>query len=73
MKTFLIVPFAALVLTACNNTSKTDNKSALKADSTAVSKPVPKELYTCPMDTDVHSDKPGKCPKCGMELEKSSK
>jgi hypothetical protein len=26
--------------------------------------------YTCPMpeDSDVRSDKPGKCPKCGMTL-----
>ena len=24
--------------------------------------------YYCPMDKDVHSDKLGKCPKCGMEL-----
>jgi Cu(I)/Ag(I) efflux system membrane fusion protein len=25
--------------------------------------------YTCPMDPEVHSPKPGKCPKCGMDLE----
>ena len=24
--------------------------------------------YTCPMHPDVHSDHPGQCPKCGMEL-----
>ncbi len=24
--------------------------------------------YTCPMHPEVKSDKPGKCPKCGMEL-----
>lgn len=24
--------------------------------------------YTCPMHPDVHSDKPGKCPECGMNL-----
>ena len=24
--------------------------------------------YTCPMDPDVVSDKPGRCPKCGMNL-----
>jgi mercuric ion binding protein len=26
--------------------------------------------YTCPMHSEVHSDTPGKCPKCGMELVK---
>lgn len=29
--------------------------------------------YTCPMHSDVHSDKPGKCPKCSMELVKKEK
>jgi len=29
-----------------------------------------KEVYTCPMHSDVKADKPGKCPKCGMKLEK---
>jgi hypothetical protein len=28
--------------------------------------------YYCPMDADVHSDKPGNCPKCGMKLLKRS-
>jgi Heavy metal binding domain len=27
------------------------------------------QKYTCPMHPDVVKDKPGKCPKCGMELE----
>jgi Cu(I)/Ag(I) efflux system membrane fusion protein len=27
-----------------------------------------KQLYTCPMHPEVISDKPGKCPKCGMTL-----
>lgn len=26
------------------------------------------KTYTCPMHADVKSDKPGKCPKCGMDL-----
>ncbi|WP_308224953.1 heavy metal-binding domain-containing protein [Flavobacterium sp. J372] len=26
--------------------------------------------YTCPMHPEVRSDKPGKCPKCGMALVK---
>lgn len=28
--------------------------------------------YSCPMDPEVHSDKPGKCPKCGMDLVKQA-
>ncbi len=26
-------------------------------------------VYTCPMDPEVHQDRPGACPKCGMALE----
>ena len=29
-----------------------------------------KVQYTCPMHSEVISDKPGNCPKCGMNLEK---
>jgi hypothetical protein len=29
-----------------------------------------KNKYTCPMHSEVISDKPGKCPKCGMTLVK---
>ncbi len=29
-----------------------------------------KTKYTCPMHPEVMSNKPGKCPKCGMELVK---
>jgi hypothetical protein len=30
-------------------------------------------VYTCPMHPEVVSDKPGKCPKCGMTLEPKAK
>jgi len=30
------------------------------------------EVYTCPMHPDVKSEKPGKCPHCGMKLEKKT-
>ncbi|QHS55239.1 hypothetical protein GWR56_06675 [Mucilaginibacter sp. 14171R-50] len=33
-------------------------------------KPAPKVQYTCTMHPEVLSDKPGKCPKCGMTLVK---
>lgn len=38
--------------------------------SSATSAAIPSTLYTCPMEAhaDVVSDKPGKCPKCEMEL-----
>src|SRR4030067_2098924 len=29
-----------------------------------------KEFYSCPMHPGVISDQPGKCPKCGMKLQK---
>jgi membrane fusion protein, copper/silver efflux system len=28
--------------------------------------------YSCPMHPEVTSDKPGKCPKCGMDLVKKT-
>src|SRR5262249_47301181 len=31
-------------------------------------KPQANQVYTCPMHPEVRSDKPGKCPKCGMTL-----
>lgn len=33
----------------------------------------PASVYACPMHPDVTSDKPGKCPKCGMTLTLSKK
>ncbi len=34
---------------------------------------VAQNTYTCPMHPDVVSDRPGKCPKCGMNLNLSKK
>ncbi len=31
-------------------------------------KPMTKVTYTCPMHPEIHADKPGNCPKCGMKL-----
>ncbi len=57
----LIGYFAFLIgIIACNEQKK-DDHSQHQAEV--------KELYTCPMPQDsVFSDKPGKCPKCGMDL-----
>ena len=41
----------------------------ITTDTTKRAKPV-KVQYTCTMHPEVISDKPGKCPKCGMTLVK---
>jgi predicted Zn-ribbon and HTH transcriptional regulator len=45
------------------------------AEPGGTSNQLPAKLYTCPMaeHADVVSDKPGVCPKCGMELLETSK
>lgn len=53
------VLITAIFLMACNNNNNNSNDK------------MQAEMYTCPMPEDsVFSDKPGKCPKCGMELVK---
>lgn len=42
-------------------------KTRLKLD---MSKKVSGQVYICPMHPEVTSDKPGNCPKCGMNLER---
>jgi Cu(I)/Ag(I) efflux system membrane fusion protein len=66
MKYLLISLFATgLFFNACNNVPKTENKPMeVKTDS------IPTTVYYCPMHPEVTSDKPGTCPKCGMDLEK---
>lgn len=54
-----ILFFVLLLFAAC----KSKNEQAEHKQEAA------KEMYTCPMPQDsVFSDKPGKCPKCGMDL-----
>jgi transcription initiation factor IIE alpha subunit len=48
-------------------------KMQMKSDTSIVKdahQKMVKEKYTCPMHPEVISDKPGKCPKCGMTLVK---
>ncbi len=51
---------------------KTINTRFDKLDETTVHGKAVGAAYTCPMDPEVSSDKPGKCPKCGMTLVKKS-
>jgi RND family efflux transporter MFP subunit len=48
-----------------SNTQSNDNKVVPTKDTLSYS-----VVYICPMDKDVVSDKPGRCPKCGMNLVK---
>lgn len=51
-----------LAFYACGNNASKSNASEQKEGV--------KIVYTCEMHPEVISDKPGKCPKCGMELVK---
>ena len=41
-------------------------------DKKKVNKKMAEMMYKCPMHPEVTSDKPGKCPKCGMDLVKNT-
>lgn len=61
--------FSIIVFTACNSgeTKQTDQKASSQ---TEANPQVAEASYTCPMHPEVTSLEPGKCPKCGMNLEK---
>ncbi len=62
-KSLLIFSFVLLgvtVLNSCGSNSAKEKPSATKE--------VASVQYTCPMHSEVISDKPGDCPKCGMAL-----
>lgn len=60
----LAVIAATLTIVSCANGADAE---------TTQSQSLEKEQYTCPMHPEVLSDKPGACPKCGMNLEKVEK
>lgn len=59
----VFVVFAVLAaITGCKPKTETSTTPPTTTES--------KVTYTCPMHPEVTSDKPGKCPKCGMDLVK---
>lgn len=60
--TAVLAIYVAANFTACVNS--TQKNTALE------SKASEKVIYTCSMHPEIRSDKPGDCPKCGMELVK---
>lgn len=63
MVIMVIVVIGSGLLFSCSNQPGQTEKTTQTATTG-------KELYVCPMHPEVISDKPGKCPKCGMELVK---
>lgn len=64
-KVFVLVSIAAVILAiSCNRGSSDAQKQPTTQESNT------QVYYTCTMHPEVHSDKPGKCPICGMELVK---
>jgi len=77
-KIFLIV-FSVFVLNAANlwaapensdqDADKKDLASMTREDKALPNQIQGKKVYMCPMCPGVHESKPGKCPKCGMDLQ----
>ncbi len=66
---------AELLITGCTNSEPADKKEtqegAVQKSSAKTEMPagaVQGIQYTCTMHPEVISEKPGKCPKCGMDL-----
>lgn len=59
--------FTSLILTSCSNNKSSEEKKESTTTTTEA------KIYVCPMHPEVTSDKPGTCPKCGMDLEEKTK
>jgi len=73
MKTKIITTAVALII-SCSLGFSQDKTKAGEKQSSSTKMEMAKEsvYYTCPMHSDLKMDKPGKCPKCGMALEKKT-
>lgn len=67
---FIILTAAIITLMGVYsfNAAYSFEKNTASAGNSAADSTVTK-TYTCPMHPEVISDKPGQCPKCGMDLE----
>jgi hypothetical protein len=63
-KGIILISIAMVMLIAfgCKGQTSNVNSTTSEPDAKMV------VYYTCEMHPEVHSDKPGTCPKCGMEL-----
>ena len=66
---FVACLLIATMAFACKNSENKSDARAVDSSSAVRDTSGHVTVYACPMDTDVTSDQPGKCPKCGMDLE----
>ncbi len=59
----MAIAIVAIVSISCEHAATKDSDNAGNSST---------QKYTCPMHPEVISDKPGSCPKCGMDLVKKS-
>ncbi len=64
MKKIILFACTILTLSACTQSNQQTTKS--QKDTISAGKNSIK--YTCPMHPEIVENKPGVCPKCGMEL-----
>jgi Cu+-exporting ATPase len=73
MKTKILTTAIALIITCSLAIAQDKIKSGDKQSSSAKMEMAKDSVYyTCSMHPEVRLDKPGKCPKCGMTLEKKT-
>jgi CopA family copper-resistance protein len=70
MKTIFLIVALISIYALASAQEMTGMKMPMKKKETT--QQTQKVTYTCPMHPEVHSDKPGNCPKCGMKLIKEN-
>jgi hypothetical protein len=63
-----VIPLVIVSIVGLGIHDRAQDLQTRGADQSAIHQQLDVQVYTCPMHPDVKSDKPGKCPTCGMSL-----
>lgn len=71
-RTYVVAAMLGIAVAGCTRepVSSTAAPSTAGAAAQVANEQAKAAVYKCPMHPNVTSDKPGKCPECGMNLEK---